>query len=252
MITSIAKRELGALFRSPLAWVIAAVMQGIFAWLFLLTLESYLAAQATLATQDHAPGVTAFMTFRYMAPASTLYLLICPLLTMRLFADEYRLHTFALLQSSPVSATSMVIGKFLGVFVFIILLSLLMTLMPASLLMVSGIDAPTLALSLLGVLCLAAAATAVGLYFSTLTRHSMVAAICSIATLVFLWLMGKGSFSTVWVTDAMSALALSTHLGNFFQGVVDARELAYFGVITSLFLLLAIVRVEGQHHSPAS
>jgi len=75
---AIAQRELGTLFRSPIAWVIAAVLQVFFAWYFLATLEQYLAVQDKLALQDNAPGITAFMTFRYLAPCAALLLLICP------------------------------------------------------------------------------------------------------------------------------------------------------------------------------
>lgn len=250
-LSAITRRELGALFQSPMAWIIAAVMQVVFAYLFLLTLEDYIGVQATLALQDHAPGVTAFMAFRYLAPASTLLLIICPLLSMRVFADEYRLQTFALLRSSPVSASTMVLGKFLGVFLFVCLLSILMVSMPLSLIALSGIDVATLALAWLGILCLAASATAVGIYFSSLTRHSMVAAISSIATLLFLWIIGKGTFSNAWVVEALSASALSAHLAQFFQGVLDTREIGYFVVLTALFLLLTIVRIDSQQHVAA-
>lgn len=251
MISAIARRELSALFQSPLAWIIAAVMQIVFAYLFLLTLEAYITVQPKLALQDHAPGVTAFMAFRYLAPASTLLLIICPLLSMRLFADEYRMHTFALLQSSPVTATAMVLGKFFGVFLFVILLSVLMVCMPLSLIAVSGIDVSTLALALLGILCLGASATAVGLYFSSLTRHSMVAAISSIATLLFLWIIGKGTFSNPLVVEALSAGAVSSHLAQFFQGSLDTREIAYFAILTILFLALTIIRIDTQQQVAA-
>jgi len=245
---TIARREWQALFRSPLAWVIAAIMQIVFAYMFLLALEDYINIQPKLALQDHAPGVTAYLAFKYLAPASTLFLLVCPLLSMRLFADEYRLHTFALLQSSPVSATSMVLGKFLGVLVFVLMLLALMTAMPLSLIFVSGIDVMTLCLAALGVLCLACLATAVGLYYSSLSQHSMVAAISSVATLLFLWLLGKGNFSHPWVVEALTAVSISAHLGQFFQGILDAKELAYFVVTTVLFLLLAINRVDAHRH----
>lgn len=248
MMLAIAKREWQALFRSPLAWIIAAVLQVVFAYLFLLALEDYLMAQPKLATQENAPGITAFMTYRYLAPASTLFLLMCPLLSMRLFADEYRLHTFPLLLSSPISATSMVLGKFLGVMLFVLLLIVLMLAMPVTLGLVSGIDINTLALAALGIVCLAAAASAVGLYFSSLSQHSMVAAISSIATLCFLWLLGKGSFSHPWVAEAMSAFSLSTHLTYFFQGIFNTREIVYFAIVTALFLLLCINRIDARRH----
>jgi len=251
MIFTIARRELGALFRSPLAWFIAALMQAAFAWLFLLTLEDYLIAQPQLALQDHAPGITAYMTFRYMAPVSTLFLVICPLMAMRTFADEYRLQTYALLASAPASPATLVIGKFLGVWLFMSFLVLLTVAMPLSLAPISGIDASTLLLAALGMLCLAATATAVGVFYSSMTRHSLTAAICTLATLLFLWLLGKGSYSHPLVNDIMTAFALSTHLGNFFQGILHSRDLLWFVITTVLFLLLTLLRLDNQRHQPA-
>ena len=119
---TIAAREFNALFRSPLAWIIAAVLQIFFAWHFLSTLEQYIALQDKLALQDHAPGITAFVTFRYLAPCAALLLLICPLLTMRSYADEYRQGTFTLLRTAPVSTAAIVMGKFFGVYAFVALL----------------------------------------------------------------------------------------------------------------------------------
>ena len=250
MTLTIARHELSSLFRSPLAWIIAAAMQAVFAWMFLLTLEEYLGVQPTLSLQDHAPGVTAYMTYRFMAPASTLFLLICPLLTMGSFADEYRMQTFPLLQSSPVSVTAIVVGKYLGVLGFMLFLCLLVLMMPLALSMVSGIDTRTLLLALTGMVCLASAATATGLFFSTLTRYSMIAAISSIATLTFLWMLGKGSFTDPLVSAAFSSVALSTHLGSFFQGVLDTREIVYFVVISLLFIVLAIIRLDNYRYAP--
>jgi len=176
---TIAAREFNALFRSPMAWIIAAVMQVFFAWYFLSTLETYLSVQDKLLLQDHAPGVTAYMTFRYLAPCSAILLILCPLLTMRVYADEYRHATFTLLQAAPVSATSIVLGKFLGVFAFVALLLGLAMLMPLSLASMTTVDVRTLLWGFIGLLAVAALCTSTGLLFSSLTRHTLVAAIAS-------------------------------------------------------------------------
>lgn len=251
MIRAIAHREFKALFRSPLAWIIAAVMQAVFAWMFLLTLEEYMNVQASLRTRDHAPGVTAYMTFRYMAPATSLFLVLCPLLSMRAFSDEFRMQTLPLLLSSPISATAVVLGKFTGTLTLIVLLSLLVVLMPLSLATLSGIDIMTLLLAWTGLLALGCCATAIGIFYSSLTRHSMIAAISSVATLIFLWLIGKGSLSDPLITEMFKATALSTHLGQVFQGIASTREFVYFGVLTFLFLALTIIRMDSYKYSRA-
>lgn len=251
MIGVIAAREFKSLFRSPAAWVIAAIIQIVFAWMFLLTLEEYIGVQDKLRTQDHAPGVTAFMTFRYMAPASAIFLILCPLLSMRSFSDEYRLSTFPLLLSSPVSVTSIVLGKFLGAMSLIVILAILVAIMPAALAVISGIDLRTLALALGGLIALGGCATAIGIFYSSLTRHSMIAAVSSIATLTFLWILGKGTFTNAWVSDAFSATALSAHLSQVFRGTLDSQEAVYFFVLTALFLLLTGLRIDSHRYGAA-
>lgn len=240
---TIAAREFNALFRSPLAWIIAAVLQVFFAWYFLSTLEQYIDVQDKLALQDHAPGVTAFLTFRYLAPCSALLLLLCPLLSMRTYSDEYRQGTFTLLQSSPVSTSAIVFGKFLGVFAFVAGLLCLAMLMPLSLVMVTSLDIATLLWSLAGLLAVAALCTSVGLFFSSLTRHTLVAAIASSTLLIILWVIGKGSVSSPLMQEALVSLASASHLGSFFQGLVSSRDILYFAVLTSLFLGFGLVRI---------
>lgn len=251
MIAVIAMREFKSLFRSPAAWIIAAVIQIVFAWMFLLTLEEYINVQDTLRRQDHAPGVTAYMTFRYMAPASAIFLILCPLLSMRSFSDEFRLNTFPLLLSSPVSVTSIVLGKFLGAISLIVILAVLVAIMPAALALISGIDLRTLGLALGGLIALGSCATAIGIFYSSLTKHSMIAAVSSIATLMFLWMLGKGTFTNNWVIDAFSATALSTHLDQVFRGTLDSQEAVYFFVLTVLFLLLTGLRIDNYKYGTA-
>jgi len=242
---AIAQRELGALFKSPIAWVIAAVLQVFFAWYFLSTLEQYLAVQDKLALQDHAPGITAFMTFRYLAPCAALLLLICPLLGMRSYSDEYRQGTLLLLQTAPLSPTSIVLGKFLGLYAFIAFLLTLAVVMPLSLMLLTKIDITTLALSLLGLLMVAALCTAVTQFFSSLTRHTMVAAIASASVLLLLWTLGKNTFTGAKTQQVINTLATSTHLGSFFQGLIRSSDLVYFAALTLLALGLTLIRVNG-------
>ncbi len=240
---TIAAREFNALFRSPLAWIIAAILQIFFAWYFLSTLEQYILIQDKLALQDHPPGITAFVTFRYLAPCSALLLIICPLLTMRSYADEYRQGTFTLLRTAPVSNSAIVMGKFFGVYAFVALLLCLALLMPLCLVYITNVDFATLLWSLAGLLAVAALCTSAGMLFSSLTRHTLVAAIASSTLLIILWVIGKHAVSSPVIQQALGTLATSSHLGSFFQGLVSSRDIVYFVLLTSLFIGLTMIRV---------
>lgn len=246
MILLFAKREFASLIRSPSSWVLLAIMQLLFAWLFLSTLEDYLAVEAELSARDNAPGITAFMTFRYLAPASTLLLVLGPLLTMRAFSDEFRLNTWPLLSSAPIASHALIIGKFLGVFLFLSLFVLLSALMPFSLLALTPIDISQLLLAVAGLLLLGGLAIACTLLYSTMTSNNMVVAVASIVSLLILWVIGKGLFSHQWVSESLSAFAISTHLGAVFQGVLDTREPVYFIVLTAAFLYMAGLKLSAR------
>lgn len=251
MIGIIAAQELRLLFRSPLAWIIAAVMQIVFAWLFLSSLEEFLTLQPKLALRESAPGVTAFLIGKYMAPAAIVMLLISPLFSMRTLAEEIRSGSFILLRAAPVNVSSIVLGKFLGVFGLQFLLLSLAFLMPLSLVFFTSPDLGSLLSAYLGLLFFSAACTTASLYFSSLTRQPMIAAFSGFAALLFLWLIGAGSYSSESSSLLLHGLSLPWHLNSFFQGMLDTRDIIYYLIFGALFLALTTLRLDSLRHSEA-
>ena len=129
MILVIARRELRSLFLSPLAWVILAVVQLVLAWVMFLQLDQFFLLQDQLATLPNAPGVTDLVVAPTIEFASIVLLMVTPLITMRLLSEERRSGTLDLLLSSPVSVSAIVLGKFLGAFLFMVILTLMVSMM---------------------------------------------------------------------------------------------------------------------------
>lgn len=248
MIKTIATQELRLLFRSPLAWIVAGVMQIVFAWLFLSTLEQYLTLQPKLALRESAPGLTAFLTGKYLAPAAVVMLLISPILSMRTLSEESRSGAFLLLRAAPVSISAVVIGKFLGVFSLQFLLLTLAFLMPLSLIFYTTPDFGGLFAAYIGLLLFSAACTAMSLYFSSMTKQPMIAAFSGFAALLFLWLIGTGSYSSETSSLILHSLSLPWHLNSFFKGIINTNDLLYFILFTCLFLSLAIVKLDSLRY----
>ena len=240
MIGAIANHEWGRLIRSPSTWVILAVLQVVLAWLFLSALEGYLGATPELNRQDHPPGVTAWLTYRYMAPVSALLLLIIPVLTMRSFADEVRLSTHSLLFSSPVPLAAIVVGKYLGLVLLTTLITCLVVWLPLTLFPLTTLDFRTLGTAFAALLLLCSSAVAMGLYFSITTRQAMMAAIATGVILLLLWLLANANFSSDTVSEGARAIALANHLGLAFQGIIATSDLGYFIILTVLFLSLSL------------
>ena len=198
MIFTIASREFKSLFLSPLAWSILAVVQLILAFLFLGRVELFQVYQTQLLALENPPGVTEVVVPELLGNAAVVLLLVVPLLTMRLISEERRNRTLTLLFSAPISMTEIVLGKFLGMLVFLFLVAMLIALMPLSLLLGGGLDFGLLLSGVLGLMLLLASFAAVGLFVSTLTQHPTVAAIGTFGALLMFWILdwsGQGAAS---------------------------------------------------------
>lgn len=242
MIGIIARHESMRQFRSAQYWLIAAAMAGIFGFLFLKQIEAFLSVQVQLSTLDHAVGLSGFMSVRYLEPLSLVFTLVSPLFAMRTFSDEYRQHTYALWQSSPVSTLALVLGKFMGVLQVLLPMVLLAVGMLLIMWFYTPIE-PRLVLSAsLGLTLCCAACSAVGVFFSSLTNQSLVAIFASIALLLLLWMLGSVNFSSLPL-QSVNKLSIAVHLRGFFQGYIATQDIAYFLLMTCLFLGLTTIKL---------
>ena len=246
MIFTIAIRELKNLFLSPLAWAIMAVLQLILAYLFLSQLDTFMLLQPRLAGIEGAPGVTDIIVAPLLQTSGFLLLLVAPAITMRVFSDERRNRTLSLLLSAPVSMTDIVLGKFLGVTLFFLLLLALLAAMPLALYAGTTLDAGKLAAGLLGLALLLAAVAAIGVFMSSLTEQPVVAAISTLGLLMMLWIIDWSGDSGEGVTDLLPYLSLKTHFESFLKGLFSTTDVAYYLLLIATFLILGIRRLDQQ------
>ena len=245
MIFTIAAKELRSMFLSPLAWVIIAVVQIILAYFFLLYLDYYVQIQAELATMDSAPGLTNMVVAPLFATAATVLLLITPLLTMRLISEERRNQSLSLLLSAPISMTEIILGKFLGILGFQIILLAVITLMPLSLTMGGSLDTGMMVSGLLGLLFLVASFSAVGLFMSCLTHQPGIAAISSFGVLVMLWILDFVS-TTGEQSQLFSYISMLNHYQSMLQGAFNSSDVIYYLLFIASFLILSIHRLNRE------
>jgi ABC-2 type transport system permease protein len=246
MIFTIAVRELKNLFLSPLAWAIMAVLQLIVAYLFLSQLDTFVLLQPRLAGIEGAPGVTDIVVAPLLQTTGFLLLLVAPAITMRVFSDERRNRTLTLLLSAPVSMTDIVLGKFLGISLFFLLLLALLAAMPVSLYAGTTLDAGKLAAGLLGLALLLTSIAAIGVFMSSLTEQPVVAAISTLGLLMLLWIIDWSGDSQEGMTELLPYLSLKTHFESFLKGLFSTADVAYYLLLTATFLILAIRRLDQQ------
>lgn len=252
MIFTIAAKEMRALFASPLAWLILTVVQVIIGYGFLKRLDDFLQIQAQLAQLANPPGATELIAGPTFATAAAVLLFAVPLLAMRMIAEERRNHTMTLLMSAPVSMTEIVLGKFTGLMIFLLLIVLLVVTMPLMLVGSTTLDPGLLATLTLALLLLAASFAAVSLYASAVAAQPLAAALLAFGLLLAMLFMGETAADSLlsrgWSVPAAMAQVLSP-LRNFEplgKGIIDSYAIVCPLLLTVAFLILAIRRLDGR------
>lgn len=243
MIRLIALREFRSLLAAPSTWFMLAALQFIFAWFFLSRLDAFLQVQSQLALIANAPGAAQTIVAPLFGTLGLIMMMLVPVLTMRLIAEERRNQTMTLLMAAPVAGWQIVLGKYLGLLLFLALLVAGCTAMVLVLALGTPLDSGLLLANAAGLLLLTASYTALGLYLSSLTIQPVVAAIGALAALFGLWLV------EINATDSNSfwhALTPSGHFQDFNAGLLSSSDVIYYLLFCAFFLLLAMRRIHNN------
>lgn len=250
MIFTIAGKELRALFASPLAWVVLTFVQLILTVGFLKRVDDFMQIQPQLIQMPNAPGITAMVASPVYATLAIIMLFAVPLLAMRLIAEERRNQTMVFLISAPLTMTEIVVGKFLGLSGFLLLIVAVTTLMPLSLLLGGRLDFGLLLSLLAGSALLAMGFAAISLYASSLTAQPLVAALVAFGLLLGLLLLGEAATESLQARRLQLPAALAQVLSPlknfepFARGVIDTYAIACSLLLIVTFLVLAIRRLD--------
>jgi ABC-2 type transport system permease protein len=218
------------------------LVQLVLAWIFLAHLDTFLQIQPQLVRIANPPGATETIIAPVFAMAAVVLLMITPLLTARLIAEERRNHTMTFLISAPISMVDIVLGKFLGLMVFFCVMIALVTTLSMSLLAGGPLDFGLLLSNIAGLFLITACFASLGLYFSCLSAHPAIAAAGALGALLILWILDIASADDRdSVTRDFSLLA---HYENFNRGMIDTFDLAYFSLFILVFLVLSVRRLD--------
>ncbi|MGA8148401.1 MAG: ABC transporter permease subunit [Gallionellaceae bacterium] len=243
MIRLIALKELRSLCVLPTTWMLLGGFQFVFAWFFLVRLDAFLQVQNQLAQIASAPGATQAVAVPLYDTAALILMMLTPLFTMRLFAEERRNQTLVLLMAAPISGAQIVLGKFIGLMLFLLFIIAGCTLMLLTLATGTQLDFGLLLGNALGLLLLAASYAAIGLYISSLTAQPLLAASAALAVLFGSWLMES---SAAGDDNPVRAFAPTAHFRSFTHGLLNSADMVYFLVICAAFLWLTIKRLHSS------
>lgn len=251
-ILVIALREWRTMFLSPLAWSLLAVLFAIIGWMFNASLANYQIKQMQFQAFGGAAALplTDMTAMPVLGNAAVLMLLLLPMVTMRLIADEKRRETWAAIASSPLMPMQIVLGKYLGLLLFLLVLVGLLAIIPLTLFALGTPDGGQILSGLVGLFLVGAAFGAVGLAASSATENPIVAAVTSFGILLGLWIATwMGESTGEGLSKVLSYLSLMDHYGKFLQGAVSSADLAYFLVLIAASLLFARQRLLAERIS---
>jgi ABC-2 type transport system permease protein len=166
-------------------------------------------------------------------------MLVLPLVTMRLFAEEKKLGTMELLWTYPVRDGEIVAGKFLAAWLCFLVLLLPTVINPLVFYQFHAFDLGPLLAAYFGLLLLGTAFIACGMFVSSLTENQVVCAMVTYGILVFFWFLtwNEEAANQQFLT-LLLGLSLFDHFYNFSRGVIDTRDVVFFVLFISLFVFL--------------
>jgi ABC-2 type transport system permease protein len=196
------------------------------------------------------PGQSSMSILQFFFGGTVFYwifLVVAPLITMRLVAEERRSGTIEVLLTSPVTEPQVILGKFTAVFLFYLVLWLPTVLYVLMVKSQAAIDWGAVASSYLGVTLVGAVFVSLGLLASALARSQVVAAMIAFTGLVVLFslplagsLLGPGSVFSAVIDHA----DLWQHMADYSKGIVDTRHVVFELSLTVLFLFVSTKSLE--------
>jgi ABC-2 type transport system permease protein len=228
-VGTIFKKELRSYFNSAVAYVVIVVFLAIVGWMY--TSSMFLVNVASLR-----------MMFELVP---LVFLFVVPAVTMRLLAEEKKAGTIELLTTKPLHDWEIVTGKFLAAWALIALALLPTLIYYITIAFLGDIDHGPVIGGYLGLLCMAGVFVAIGLLASSVTENQIVAFIIGLLLMFVFYMMDKVLiFVPDFMTSVIEYLGIDFHFSNIARGVIDSRDIIYFGSVLGFTLYLSVVSLE--------
>ncbi len=247
-IYSIAKAELSILFYSPIAWLIIVIF----------SFQSYSAfagmIENMVGRQELQGGFLRNVTMMlftdrqaiYSSIQQNLYLYV-PLLTMGLMSREMSSGSIKLLYSSPVSDIRIIMGKFLSIMIFtIIMMAVIAPTLGFAWFKVESADMALAISGLFGLTLLMFAYASIGLFMSTLTSYQVVAAMLTLGVLAFLSKIGTLAQDVLFLRDITYWLSMAGRVESFVSGLITSEDILYFLIVIALFCAFSVITLQSS------
>jgi len=232
-IWTLFKKELMSYFNSPIAYIFIGVFLVVGNWLFFKSF--FLIKEASMrGFFDLLPWM-----FLFLAPA----------LTMRLWAEEKKQGTIEFLLTLPVTDWQVVLAKFFGALMFMIVTLLLTLTLPITIANLGNVDFGPVIGGYLGAIFLGGAYLSLGLFISSLTKNQIIAFILGLVASFAAFMIGADFIligAPKFMVPVMSFLGLGNHFYNISKGVIDSKDIIYYGSFIFFFLWMNARIIEAR------
>jgi ABC-2 type transport system permease protein len=234
----IGRREYSSHFNSVTAYAVAFM---IFVALGILFYVNLVASQL----QQYAPGVQIILS-----PLITILLFSTPGITMKSLSDEQKSGTLELLMTAPVRDLELIIGKWLGNFMFLLTISIATLIFPAilNMLIIPGLDLGLLAANYLGLSLFISAVVAIGVAVSAFFSNQVAAFFATLGILLALWMISfPGQAAGSPGVSVLGYLSITDHFfDTFYKGIIDLKDVVYYLSLTVLALFVGYVSIDSR------
>jgi ABC-2 type transport system permease protein len=239
-VWTIAKREYDHYFNSPAAYVVAFMILLVEGIIFVWVIQEYIAnAFSAFGSAPDISPITGNFVF--------LMIFSVPALTMRLVSDETRTGTMELLLTAPVRDWELIVGKWLGGFLFVVTILGITLVYPIIMngLITPGLDQQHMISAYLGVILVAAAFLGLGVGISAVFTNQIAAFFFALGTFIFLWwLIGFPANFALTGGEAFTYLSMNSHFESLNRGVINLSDIVYLLSLTALGLFIGTTAVE--------
>jgi ABC-2 type transport system permease protein len=244
------KKEIRVYFTSPIAYAVLTIFLMIAGYFFysifaFFTLASMQSAMNPMMARDL--NVADSVMRPLFSNLSVILLLLMPIVTMRLFAEERRSGTIELLLTYPVRDGAVLIGKYLAALTLYAIMVAPTLLYPGIVLYFTRLEWGPLVTGYLGLLLMGAMFLAVGVFASSLTENQIVAAVTTFGILLMFWVVGWSADSLGGTWGAvLQHLSILEHNDSFAKGVIATKDVIYYVDFTLLALFLTLRSLEAR------
>ncbi len=244
----IARKEVKTYFTSPIAYVVICVFLVLVGFFFYSAISWFNSQSIQMAQNPYyyqQININQMVYAPLFHNMSIILLLMLPLLTMRLFAEEKKTGTDELLFTAPVNVLQVILGKYAASLVVLAAMLGLTGLLSAFTFLWGNPELIQILSGYLGLFLMGASFIAAGVFFSSLTKNQIVAAILTFGALLLFWILNWASYSAtgIW-KDVLNYLSIFQHFDGMTSGILDTTDVVYYLSFSffALFLTHSVIQ----------